>query len=442
MVVRPAKRSSTDPTMPDAQRSTGRDPRLDFFRGVAMLIIFIAHVPNNRFANWIPARFGFSDAAEMFVFLSGMAAAIAFAGTYGRAGFGIGTARIAFRCLQLYVAHLAMFFLIAAICAFANASLTDSPDYIGKLNLWRFFNHTPDALVDLFTLTYVPNYFDIIPMYMGVLALVPVVMALSKVHRLAPPAFCTGLYAAMWIFDLHFLADSTIDRGWFFNPFGWQLLFFTGFCLGTGWLKAPRYTPWLMALCVAYVLLAVPLAHWPIWREYESLKELRGVLKPFWIDKTNFGLMRWLHFLSLAYITVHLIDGRVHWLQMRWAAPIVKTGQNALPVFFLSMTLSYVAGMVLDQTGRSGTTFTLVNLGGLGVLILAAYVFGWFKSTPWKRRATPAVTPAQGSSPPELPVPGSPLDGSSTGSPGADGGPSPAPSPRAPAGGDLSARPA
>ncbi|MEM7406408.1 MAG: OpgC domain-containing protein [Pseudomonadota bacterium] len=377
--------------MSQIQQSAGRDPRLDFFRGVAMLIIFIAHVPNNRFANWIPARFGFSDAAEMFVFLSGMAAAIAFAGTYGRAGFVVGSARIGFRCFQLYAAHLGMFFLIAAICVFANASLAGGVDYINGLNLWRFFNSTPDALLDLMTLTYVPNYFDIIPMYMGVLALVPVVMALSRIHHLAPPAFCLALYAAMWILDLEFLADSTNDRPWFFNPFGWQLLFFTGFCLGTGWVKVPAYRTWLMVLCVAYVLLAVPLAHWPIWREFEWMKELRFALKPFWIDKTNFGLMRWLHFLALAYITVNLLDGRVHWLQMRWAAPIVKTGQNALPVFFLSMTLSYVAGIVLDQIGRSGSTFTLVNLGGMGILILAAYMFGWFKATPWKRKPPPVA---------------------------------------------------
>ncbi len=45
-----------------------RDPRLDFFRGLGMFIILIAHIPGNTWLNWIPARFGFSDAADMFVF--------------------------------------------------------------------------------------------------------------------------------------------------------------------------------------------------------------------------------------------------------------------------------------------------------------------------------------------------------------------------------------
>jgi hypothetical protein len=378
--------------MPESNKATVRDPRLDFFRGVAMLIIFIAHVPTNRFANYIPARFGFSDAAEMFVFLSGMAAAIAFAGTYRRSGFHVGTARIAFRCFQLYGAHLALFFVIAASCAFANGFIVDGPDYIGRLNLWRFFNNTPDALVDLMTLTYVPNYFDIMPMYMGVLALVPFVMAASTLHRYAAPAFCVLLYAAMWFLDLEFLADSTNGRPWFFNPFGWQLLFFSGFCLGTGWIKPPPYSHWLMFLCVAFVMLAVPLAHWPIWGGIEWLKVIHESLEAFWISKTNFGLLRWIHFLALAYIVVNLLRGRIHILQMKWAAPIVKTGQNALPVFFLSMTLSYIAGMVLDVIGRDWTTFTLVNFGGMAILILAAYGFGWFKRTPWKRAPAPSTT--------------------------------------------------
>ena len=72
-----------------------REARLDFFRGLAMFIIFIAHLPLNPWNDWIPARFGPSDATEMFVFCSGFASAIAFGGTFRRHGFAIGTLRIA-----------------------------------------------------------------------------------------------------------------------------------------------------------------------------------------------------------------------------------------------------------------------------------------------------------------------------------------------------------
>ena len=140
-----------------------RDPRLDFFRGIAMLIIFIAHVPENHWSNFIPARFGFSDAAEMFVFCSGFAAAIAFGGTFIRAGFWHGTGRVLYRIWQLYTSHILIFFLIAGLMVAGNALFAE-PDYINRLNLEFFFEETPKALLGLLTLTYVPNYFDIMPM--------------------------------------------------------------------------------------------------------------------------------------------------------------------------------------------------------------------------------------------------------------------------------------
>ena len=60
-----------------------------------MAIILVAHVPGNPVTEFIPARFGPSDAAEMFVFCSGFASAIAFGGTFRRAGFALGTPLLA-----------------------------------------------------------------------------------------------------------------------------------------------------------------------------------------------------------------------------------------------------------------------------------------------------------------------------------------------------------
>ena len=92
-----------------------RDPRIDFFRGLAFIIILIAHIPANWMARWIPARFGFSDATEMFVFMSGFAAGLAFGATFYKAGQWLGTARILYRAWQVYVAHLLLFFFVADV---------------------------------------------------------------------------------------------------------------------------------------------------------------------------------------------------------------------------------------------------------------------------------------------------------------------------------------
>ena len=218
--------------------TTGRDPRLDVFRGLAMAIILIAHIPGNPVTEFIPARFGPSDAAEMFVFCSGFASAIAFGGTFRRAGFALGTLRIAHRCWQIYWSHLALFITVAALCV-AGSALPGAVDYVHALWLQQFFAEPRQGLLHLVTLTYVPHYFDILPMYMAVLAMVPAVMALARLGPAAPLAACITLYLAQLALGWDLPAEWWSDRPWFFNPFAWQLLFFSGFAFATGWLPAP-----------------------------------------------------------------------------------------------------------------------------------------------------------------------------------------------------------
>ncbi|MCB1403190.1 MAG: OpgC domain-containing protein, partial [Rhodobacteraceae bacterium] len=103
-------------------RARPRDPRLDFFRGLAMFIIVMAHTPGNVWTLWIPARFGFSDAAEIFVFCSGMASAIAFGGTFASRGWILGAVRTLFRVWQVYWAHIGAFLVTAALMAVLTAA--------------------------------------------------------------------------------------------------------------------------------------------------------------------------------------------------------------------------------------------------------------------------------------------------------------------------------
>ena len=156
-----------------------RDPRLDFFRGLAMFIIFIAHVPDNP---WTldPGRFGFSDATEMFVFCSGMASAFAFGGSSWRQGWLIGTpAHPPPRLADLLVAYRPVPDRgrhpgAARHPAVRGAAMSTS------LNLEPFFADPNAGLAGLMTLSYVPNYFDMLPMYFGILLMLPAVVALHR----------------------------------------------------------------------------------------------------------------------------------------------------------------------------------------------------------------------------------------------------------------------
>ncbi|CAN0582162.1 unnamed protein product, partial [Ectocarpus sp. 12 AP-2014] len=243
---------------------TKRDLRLDVARGIAMFIILVAHIPRNPWAGWIPARFGFSDATEIFVFCSGMASAIAFGGSFDRNGWAIGTARVAFRCWQVYWAHICLFFFVAMTMAWLDTYGGFDKNYANSLNLTHFFDDPMPQIVGLFTLTYVPNYFDILPMYLVILAMMPLFVALSRIGTWAA---ITGSLTLWLVANLGLLvlpAEPWSDRQWFFNPFGWQLLFFTGFAFMRGWLPKPPRVAWIACAAAVFLVVSSPFGSWKV----------------------------------------------------------------------------------------------------------------------------------------------------------------------------------
>lgn len=371
-----------------------RDPRLDIWRGLAMYIIFVSHIQANPWAFYIPANFGPSDAAEMFVFCSGYAAAIAFGGTFAKLGFWMGTRRILFRCWQIYWSHLGLFFAIAVVTVIITAALgPTAKNYVGKLNLEPFFDDTAMNLVGLFTLTYVPNYFDILPMYLVILLMTPIVVGLQRFGTRYAVAFCLGLYLCVLAFGWNLPAEPWDDRKWFFNPLAWQLLFFTGFALARGWLPVPPFKWWLVLAAILFLIACVAVFHWPIYREHPWLKAIHDVL---WISgvKTNQHPIRYVHVLALTFVAVWLVRGREHWLLSAALSPVRKVGQQALATFMTSMMLSWLATIFLDQLGRSALTLTFVNVGGLLLMTGVAYMVSWYKREPWRQRPPPASASA------------------------------------------------
>ncbi|WP_245819061.1 OpgC family protein [Marivita hallyeonensis] len=390
-----SRQSGTSDAMPQAGT---RDPRLDFFRGIAMFIILIAHIPGNWFTLWIPARFGFSDATETFVFCSGMASAIAFGRAFRDRGLLMGTTRVTFRIWQVYWAHIGLFFAIAATMVALNAMFPDGRDYVGQLNLYPFFNNAQTNLIGLMTLTYVPNYFDILPMYLVILAMMPLMIGLARIHfGLAALASIT-LWVCANVLGWNFPAEPWSERGWFFNPLGWQLIFFTGFAFMSGWLPAPPRDRRLFWLAVAIILVTIPFAYFRVFNAFPVFLEWRRDWS-FLFQKTEFGILRYVHFLATAYAAwflvgpagVNILPGsRPGALARAWQgilAIIMKVGQQSLAVFIGSMYLARVLGALLDQVGRTGFSMLWVNLLGFALIIGVAYGAAWFKSHPWKRAA-------------------------------------------------------
>mmetsp|Transcript_23841 Transcript_23841/g.43124 ORF Transcript_23841/g.43124 Transcript_23841/m.43124 type:complete len:413 (-) Transcript_23841:1589-2827(-) len=385
-----------------------RDIRLDFFRGIAMFIILIAHTPGNFLTSWIPARWGFSDATEIFVFCSGMASAIAFGRAFESAGWRMGTARVTFRIWQVYWAHVGLFFATLALISVLTETGLGTRNYVGQLNLWRFYAEVDtgtvtDLIVRFMTLRYVPNYFDILPMYMVVLVMMPVIMALARVRLWLVFAFMaitwlfgqTALVEMLGLPHLELPADPSSNRTWFFNPFGWQLIFFTGFAFMRGWIPKPPVNAILIGIALFIVLANVPLSNIGV-REFglDWAREWR-IENKAWISKSDFGLLRYVHFLALAYLMWVLAGDKGNRIRAgesalgrlwgRMLQIILKVGQQSLAVFVVSMFTARLMGFAMDVLGRDTGTVLLVNAAGACVLITTAYVAGWFKSNPWKK---------------------------------------------------------
>ena len=368
-----------------------RDPRLDFFRGIGMFIILIAHISRNPWTLWIPARFGFSDATEIFVFCSGMASALAFGAVFSRAGWIMGALRIAHRVWQVYWVHMGVFFITLTLMLILNETGFFPRNEVSALNLNHFLNHTGANLIGLFTLTYVPNYFDILPMYIVILALIPVMMALAKVDpRLAIMA-SIGLWMAATAglsFPAELWFEKPSSRAWFFNPFAWQLIFFSGFAFMMGWIPAPPVRRWLIWLAIAVALLSVPFAWYKIINMSDFIREWRGDWRVL-ISKSNFGIFRFAHFLAIAYLAwIAAGPGGERLIRGGWAGKIIATisrvGQQSLAVFAASMVLARVLGAFLGLAGGGPLAALVINVIGAITIIGVAKLTAFFKSQPWK----------------------------------------------------------
>ena len=212
-----------DPSVPPVRP---RDPRVDFFRGLALIFIFIDHIPDNRWSYWTLKNFGFADASEVFVLLSGYSAALA----YGL-GSQHGPLRPSFqrafrRAGVIYAWHIAIF-AVSAVMLYAAAQLFNKPAYVNNIALQYLTADPLTWTLRALTLTYQPNQMNILPLYVVLMLWFPVMLLLFRRGVLVSLGVSLAIWAIANIYKMNLPAYDT-GKGWYFNPFAWQLLFTTG----------------------------------------------------------------------------------------------------------------------------------------------------------------------------------------------------------------------
>ena len=360
------------PSVPD------RDLRVDFFRGAALILIFIDHIPGNAFAKATLTNFGFSDAAEIFVLLAGYAAFLAYAKAFEQ-GWGHGLAKIARRIGDLYVAHLLV--LIAGVAGLAIAArMFQNPVYFEHVNLIPFNVDTAGAIGRALILLYQPGYMNILPLYMLLLLWLPALIWLMRVDMALALGVSAGLWAAAGLLQFN-LPSYPDDYGWLFNPFAWQLLFTLGAVAAARPAGQPSVHPRsrsLFWIAVAYVLIAFVVA--APWTKLEGLSGAR-LVADFRTDLSKQYLSAWrlAHIMALSYIATSLVSPRADWLSRTWARLVINCGQHSLPVFCLSIILSLAGFVILVEGGHGLILQTAVNAGGIALLGLTAWILAQSK---------------------------------------------------------------
>jgi hypothetical protein len=357
----------------------GRDLRIDALRGLALLIIFINHMPGNVVSAAMPHNFGFSDAADIFVLLAGVSATLAYGSLLDRRGLAIGALRIGGRIWTLYIAHIAVFVIVCGVVARA-VTRTQNPLYIEAINIQPFFNDTLSALVDALTLTYQPHYLDILPLYIVLLAAFPLIYRAVRIS----PALTLLASVAVWQVAVffHLNLPNTGAAGWFFNPFAWQLVFTIGVVIGRGLqlgVAVPRsavITAGAIGVVMFSLLVKVStgnpfgLAFLNDWIDTVQLGS----------DKTNLAWVRVLHLASLAWLFIRFVPRDSVLVCGRAGRSLAVMGRHSLEVFCAGIVLAIVGQIILAETYFALGVQLLVCLGGVTLLVGLGNFLSWYQS--------------------------------------------------------------
>ena len=365
----------------ESPEGAGRDPRIDACRGIALWWIFLDHIPDNV-GSWLTLRnYGFSDAAEMFMFISGMTCALA----YGKARRCEGWSEVIRRSLRRGWDIYAAFLVLTLACAIM-VYLAGRDHLADESNTRILLEHPGAALAHAAILQYRPVNTDILPMFVVYHVLfAPLLWLLLRLPNVTLGASLL-LYALVHVFG--WTVPAWPNNVWFFNPLAWQLLIVLGAWWVVGGKKLPPWATSRTVLVLAVLYLAFSLIIALSW----SIKSL-GPLVPqtlmnllFPVDKSNLSPLRLLHFLALAILAKRLLPHASPHTWRGLMAPVMRgamrCGESSLPIFCLGVLLSLASHLALLDISDGIAMQIALSLVGILIMIVAAMLLSSIRIKP------------------------------------------------------------
>lgn len=347
---------------------------IDFWRGVALITIFINHIPGIFYERITHKNFSLSDSAELFVFLAGWSLRHIVGKPEDPTPSGQLVFRLYGRALTLYAAHMTIVMLAIAMLATA-ARVLDNPLLLEWHNATAVFFDPVNTHIGLVLLSHQLGYFDILPLYVVLMMLAPFI---AIVHRLAPALLLPlsiAIYLAALIVPITVPTWPT-EGQWFFNPFCWQLVFVLGFSLSRergpgGWVRANL--SWIRWAALPIVALGIAMIHLNWWPDATKVPEPKLL---FIIGKTFVTPLRLIQFLAL----IAVFSAVYPYIQR--AVPklvnfLAGLGRNSLPVFCVGSLLSLFGQIARFYAGGGIVIDTVLLASGIAIMALTAWLAEW-----------------------------------------------------------------
>jgi hypothetical protein len=363
-------------------KDSERDYRLDFCRGLALILIFIDHVPGNPASLWTLRKWAFCDAAEVFVLISGISSYLAYGSKLDKFGLKGCWAAVAKRLSRIYGAHL-LLFISAALFVRLAAVYFARVDYVDFLQVKHLFADPRHYIPAALTLSYLPKYLDILPLYLILLAAAPAIIYVVKRDPWLALIASGVIYMVVRMNGFNLSAGHD-GLGWNFNPFAWQFLYTIGIVVGhfskVG-IDADsihyRYQWAWLTLAGGFAMFAL-LAAAP-WSGSEESRALFNLY--LWpADKTFLSPLRVANVVALLYLFVFFVPKQAKFFSSRAASLFLACGRNSLPVYGVGVVLSCAGYVALTEIDATNMASLGVNVFGILSLFMLAYVLDWRKN--------------------------------------------------------------
>lgn len=353
-----------------AAPAPGRDLRIDFFRGMALLTIFVDHVSGNPWNLWTLREYGLVTALDVFILLAGVSGYLAYGTRLGNrwADSKDGLRRLGRRILTVYGAHLG---LVAGLLLLGAVVSLLWPSYpvLGYLQVGRLVDDPVPTALQVLTLSFQPLFCGILPVYVLLLPTLPLVVWGLRRSWLLPIGVGVVLLA---VADLGGPGPSGGTYDWRIDPSKWFVVYAAGIVLGSrvGRPRARTAAHWWTGLAIGWLLFTL-LDDAP----WQAIPALRDVTAPTVVLGLDLSAQPWtqpLRLLSLAaavWLVVRWVPRGAGWLTTGWAQAVSRVGAASLPVFVLGAVLSAAGTILAEGMGGTFAGYTLVTASGVALLL-------------------------------------------------------------------------